>query len=361
MSSQVQATSSEIRKSYHWLRAGGVISFLVILAFTSIILASAIGSAYISPLQEIRMIAHALGLPIAVTWSESDSAILFQLRMPRVVAAFLVGCGLSSAGLVMQGVFRNPLADPYILGSSSGAGLGAVLAMALALRWNFLGFAPVPLLAFVGAMLSVVLVYIIAGAFGSVDPTRLILAGVAVGSFLGAIMSFIMAFTPLVQSQLKAVFVWLLGGVGVSGWNELRVLLPLFFITILVLFFMSSDLDALTLGDEGASYLGVNVTYTRIVLIGVSALLTASAVSVSGLIGFVGLVVPHVMRMAFGPKHAMMIPVTALAGGSFMVIIDLLARVALSPNEVPVGILTAMIGAPFFLFMLRKLGRGYSL
>lgn len=137
--------------------------------------------------------------------------------------------------------------------------------------------------------------------------------------------------------------------------------MPLFFITILVLFFMSSDLDALTLGDEGASYLGVNVTYTRIALIGVSALLTASAVSVSGLIGFVGLVVPHVMRMAFGPKHAMMIPVTALAGGSFMVIIDLLARVVFSPNEVPVGILTAMIGAPFFLFMLRKLGKGYSL
>lgn len=339
-----------------------VLGSLLLISVFSVLLAGALGSARIPLGREVLILFHSAGLfSIEQTWPDSEAAILLRLRLPRVLGAFLVGAGLGSAGAVMQGVFRNPLADPYVLGSSAGAGLGAVLAMALSLRWTALGFGPVPVFAFVGALTALLMVYSLARVGWRTPTTHLLLAGVAVGSLLGSAMSFLMLFSSALEARLPSVFVWLLGGVALSGWTELRLLAPLLLLGLIAAWTTARQLDAFALGEEGAAHLGISVEKSKLLAIAAASFLTAMSVSISGLIGFVGLVVPHAVRLAVGPGHRLLIPASALAGGAFLTLIDLLGRTIAAPNEVPAGLLTALIGAPFFLFLLRRRGRDYSL
>ncbi|MDP9382337.1 MAG: iron ABC transporter permease [Chloroflexota bacterium] len=343
-------------------RPAVVLGMLALASVLCVLVAAALGSARIPLGREVLILLHTLGVfPLQQTWEEADEAILLQLRLPRVLGAFIVGAGLASAGALMQGVFRNPLADPYVLGSSAGAGLGAVLAMALSLRFSTLGFGPVPVFAFLGALGALLLVYALARVGWRTPTTHLLLAGVAVSSLLASGMSFVMLFGRFAQSQLQSIFAWLLGGVALSGWQELRVLSPLLVLALLAAWAMARPLDALALGEEGAAHLGIPVEHAKLLAIAVAALLTALAVSISGLVGFVGLVVPHSVRLLVGPSHRLLVPSCALAGGAFLVLIDLLGRTILAPGEVPVGLLTALLGAPFFLWLLRRSRGGYVL
>lgn len=340
-------------------RSTAVLGTLAVAAVLAILMASAIGSVNIPIPREVEILLSRTGLfDIKRTWSDADVAILLELRLPRVLGAFLVGAGLATAGAAMQGLFRNPLVDPYILGSSSGAGLGAVIALALSAQLAFLGFDIVPVFAFAGALGATMLVYALARVGWRTPTTHLLLSGVAVGSVLGSAMSFVMLFTQSVQAQLKSMLVWLLGGLSFSGWTELRVLFPLLIVAIAVTWTLARPLNALALGEASAASLGVPVERTKLLVIACASLLTALSVSVSGLIGFVGLFVPHASRLVVGPGHRLLIPTSALVGGTFLVIIDLIARTVISPNEIPVGLLTALIGGPFFLYLLKRRSRG---
>ncbi len=338
-----------------------VLTALSAACIAAVVLATAVGSTSLPLSQEVLILARALGMPVAQSWPDSARAILMDLRLPRVLGALAAGAGLAAAGALMQGLFRNPLADPYVLGSSSGAGLGAILAMALSLRWSFLGFGAVAALAFAGALGSILLVYLIARVGWRTPATHLLLAGVAVGSLLAALMSFVMLFSSAIQTQLRSAFVWLLGGVSLSGWDELRMVLPMVSVAVLLSMGLARPLDALSLGEEAAAHLGVPIERSKLLAIAAAALLTALSVSISGLIGFVGLVIPHAVRLVIGPAHRLLIPASALAGGCFLVLADLAARTIIAPNEVPVGIITAFLGAPFFLYLLKRRGGGYEL
>jgi iron complex transport system permease protein len=276
--------------------------------------------------------------------------ILLRLRLPRVLVAMLAGVALSLAGGTMQGLFKNPLADPYILGVSSGAAVGAAAAMLVGLSWNLLGAFAIPLAALAGGIGSLVLVYSLARG-GGPSTMSMLLAGVAVSTFLGAVLSLLIFFS---GQQLQQVVFWMMGGFSGRNWLHVAGVLPFLVGGSIVVFWHSRDLDALALGDEQAYYMGVDVERVRHRLLWASALLTASAVSVCGLIGFVGLVVPHAMRLIGGPVHRWLLPAAALAGGIFMATADLLSRVILAPMELPVGVITALVGGPFFLYLLKK-------
>lgn len=338
-----------------------VLGVLAILSVLSILVGAALGSAGIPVRREVLILLDLTGLfPIERAWDETDVAILLQLRLPRVVGAFVVGAGLATAGVLMQGVFRNPLADPYVLGSSAGAGLGAVIALTLSVPFAALGFSPVPVFAFVGALTSTLIVYALARVGPRTPPMHLLLAGVAVSSLLASAMSFLMLYSRVAQTQLQSIFAWLLGGVALSGWQELRLLLPLLALALLAAWTMARPLDAFAVGEEGAANLGIGVERAKVITIAVAALLTALAVSISGLVAFVGLIVPHGVRLMTGPGHRLLIPSCALAGGAFLVIVDLLGRTIVQPSEVPVGLLTSLLGAPFFLWLLRRTRGTYA-
>lgn len=284
----------------------------------------------------------------------AERAILLELRLPRVLGALVVGVGLSVAGALMQGVFRNPLADPYVLGASAGAGLGAAVAIGLGLQLSAAGFGPVPLSAFVGALASLLLVWGLARVGWRTPTTHLLLAGVAVSSMLAALTSALMLASQGLQARLGGLLAWLLGGAALSGWAELGTLAPLLALGLVLALALARALDALALGEEGAEHVGIRVERLKLAALAVAALLTAVAVSSSGLVGFVGLIVPHVVRLLVGPAHRLLLPASALAGGAFVVIVDLGARTLLAPAELPVGLLTSLLGAPFFLWLLRR-------
>lgn len=278
--------------------------------------------------------------------------IVMQVRVPRIFVAALVGGGLSAAGAGMQGLFRNPMADPGIIGVSAGGALGGVLAIAGGLYgWTLLS---VPVTAFLGALAAAVSVYGIARALGRGSPTALLLTGMAVSSFLGAMVSLVITFTVYDQDVLREIVYWLSGGLEARAWRHVRMAgLPIL-AGMAVLVKYSRELNLLLLGDEEARSLGVRVTAVRRWLLLATALVTGAAVSVSGIIGFVGLVVPHMIRLLTGPDHRLLIPASALGGAGFLIAADTLARVIVEPAEVRVGIITAATGAPFFLWLLYR-------
>jgi iron complex transport system permease protein len=284
-------------------------------------------------------------------WPAKFETIMFQIRLPHTALIALTGMALGGSGAAFQGLFRNPLADPYIIGVASGAGLGAVLAMAN--RWpsTALGMAAVPVAAFVGAMLTVGIVYTLARVGRTTPITTLILAGVAVGTFASAITSLIMLLS---TSELRRAIVWLLGGFALGGWNPVLASLPYLIVGLGVLIALGRPLNVLQFGDEQALQLGLNVEAFKLVTILAASLVAATAVSFSGVIGFVGLIVPHMVRMIWGPNYKRLIPLAVLGGGAVLLGADILARMLLSPRELPVGIITAVLGAPFFLWLLRR-------
>jgi len=278
-----------------------------------------------------------------------QQVILWEIRIPRVVLGSIVGATLAIAGASYQGVFRNPLADPYLLGVSSGAGLGATLAIVVG---GAAATAMVPPAAFAGGMIAVLATYTLGRSVGGGrTEVVIILAGVAVAAFASAIQTF---FMQRHDDTLRQVYSWMLGRLATSGWADVTRILPYVTVSIVVVFLFRRVLDVMAVGDVEAATLGIAPARVRLVLISVATLGTAAVVSVSGLIGFVGIVIPHAVRMVIGPGHRLLLPMSLLIGAAFLVLADVVARTAMSPGELPIGVVTAAIGAPFFLFVLRR-------
>lgn len=275
--------------------------------------------------------------------------IVRDLRLPRVLLAFLVGGGLAVTGAALQALVRNPLADPYLLGLSNGAGLGAVIAIAFGVA----GMWAVPIAALIGAVVAIVLVYRIAIVTGSVLDTRvLLLGGVVVGAFATAIMGAIMAISE--ANEVRTALLWILGSFSGASWQRVTVFATYTAVPLGILFVLARPLDLLALGEEPAQFLGTNVEGTKRRLYLAASALTAAAVAVSGVIGFVGLVVPHAVRIVWGHTHQTLLPAAFLLGGTLMVVADAVARTAFAPLELPVGVVTAIIGVPVFVVLVRQ-------
>nr|WP_241724342.1 iron ABC transporter permease [Dietzia sp. E1] len=285
--------------------------------------------------------------------TERQQVILWEIRIPRVVLGAIVGATLAIAGATYQGVFRNPLADPYLLGVSSGAGLGATLAIVVG---GAMGSGLVPPAAFAGGMIAVMATYALGRSVGGGrSEVVIILAGVAVAAFASAIQTF---FMQRHDDTLRQVYSWMLGRLTTSGWTDVRTVLPYVLVSVAVIALFRRMLDVMAVGDVEAATLGISPARVRLILISVATLGTAAVVSVSGLIGFVGIVIPHAVRMLIGPGHRLLLPTSLLAGATFLVLADVVARTAMSPAELPIGVVTAAIGAPFFLVVLRR-SRGH--
>jgi iron complex transport system permease protein len=337
-----------------------VLGALVVALGVALALGATFGSVAIEPRSLAEMALNRTGLiHVAPTWQPQDEVIVFDVRLPRVVAAALIGMALGTAGAIFQGLLRNPLADPFLLGTSGGASLGAIIGILLATPLDLLGFGVVPLASFVGALLSTGLVYRLARLGGRTPVVPLLLAGFAVSTVLNYFVSLLLILNDRLQLDAARIYAWLLGGVAVSEWSQLAVAAPTVVVAAVVATALAPSLNALALGDETAESLGVAVEREKAVAIVVGSLLTGLAVTLGGLIGFVGLVVPHVVRLATGPDHRLLLPASALAGGSFVIVADLLARSLLAPTELPVGILTAFLGGPYFLYLLRRSRREF--
>jgi iron complex transport system permease protein len=321
-----------------------VLALLGLLAL-GVVLSAQIGSVPIAA----RDVIASLG--IGRVADETTRTIVLQIRLPRIILAVVVGAGLASAGTVFQGLFRNPMADPYIIGVSAGAALGATVAIVSGASFAVAGLSAPTLLAFAGALSVTLLVYRLAWAHGDVAVEHLLLAGVAVGAFLGAIISALQLFG---GESLQRVIFWLMGGFSGRTWEHVMLAAPYVAVGYLAARLFARDLNLLVMGDETARSLGVAVARSRGILIVAGSLMAAAAVAVSGLIGFVGLVVPHLMRLLTGPDHRRLLPAAALAGGFTLLAADTLARTVAAPAEIPVGIVTAALGAPFFLYLLRR-------
>jgi iron complex transport system permease protein len=310
-----------------------------------------VGSVFIPPAALVEM--------VAVTWNGDPLppalqpywTILFTLRLPRTALMLLSGAALAGSGAAYQGLFRNPLADPYLIGVASGAGLGAVLAMSAQLHASPLGIYAVPAAAFAGAMLTIVVVYQLARVGSSLPVTNLLLAGVAVSSFATALTSFLMLQS---TGELRRALVWLLGGASMSGWQPVLAQIPYVAVGLGGLLVMGHALNVMQVGDEQAQQLGLPVERVRAGVVLAASLATASAVAFAGIIGFVGLIVPHVVRMLWGSDYRRIVPVSILGGGALLLLADVLARVLMAPRELPVGVVMSLGGAPFFLWVLRR-------
>jgi iron complex transport system permease protein len=285
------------------------------------------------------------------SWPPVFESIIIYARLPRVIMSALVGLALSTSGAVLQGLFRNPLADPYVLGISSGAAFGASLAI-LGVGYGFgLGMYSLPIFAFLFATLTVFLVYNIARVHQKVLVETALLAGIAVGAFFNAMV----AFSQFIAGErLEEIVFWIMGGLSATQWNQVVIAIPPIMLGTFLILLFSRDLNAMLSGEEVALSLGVNVETVKKTLLFLTSLVVATAVSVSGIIGFVGLIIPHIMRDIVGPDHRILLPSSCLAGAIFLIWADTLARVIISPAELPVGIITACIGAPFFIYLLRK-------
>ena len=322
-----------------WLLAAGLLLVAVLAGLL-------VGSVPLDPVDVVRALADRLPLiTVEHGLDEVQTRLLFELRMPRVVMGGLVGAVLAVAGAGYQGVFRNPLADPYLLGVAAGAGLGAT-----AVIGTGAGPAAIPIVAFVGGMAAVGATYVLSRTVGGRTTTSLILAGVAVAAFATAIQTFLLQRS---YETLREVYSWILGRLVTVGWAEVWSLLPYALLASSVLVALRRLLDVLGLGDEEAVGLGVNVTGVRRLVVVAATLATAAAVSVSGLIGFVGIIVPHIIRMLTGWSYRVIVPLSLVVGATFLIVADLGARTLVAPAELPIGVVTAFIGAPFFLLVLR--------
>ncbi|MFZ6027225.1 MAG: FecCD family ABC transporter permease [Chloroflexota bacterium] len=337
----------------------------ITLLAVALLLSIAVGAVVIPPgLLTQAMLARGLGLAAPAGWTATFEAILFKLRLPHTVLMLLTGAALAGSGAAYQGLFRNPLADPYLIGVASGAGLGAVLAMSVfpaatgpvtdvTRHWAnaALSMYAVPGAAFIGALLTVGLVYALAQRGTLAPNTTLILAGVAVSAFATAITSFLMLRS---QGELHRAVAWLMGGGALSGWNPVIAGLPYIVVGLGLLLTQGHALNVLQFGEEQARQLGLAVQQRRLIIIIAASLATSAAVAFAGIIGFVGLIVPHIVRLLWAADYRRLIPLSILNGASVLLLADLLARTIMAPQELPVGIITALAGAPFFLWVLRK-------
>lgn len=313
------------------------------LLLATILLSLAIGSVFIPP-AELWKILRGVG-------EETFSVIVWNIRLPRTVLIALAGAALGGSGAAYQGLFRNPLADPFLIGVASGAGLGAVIAMSIQWPYSFWGLMAIPLAAFLAALLTVIVVYQLARVGSTVPTTNLILAGVAFSSFATSLTSFLMIRS---TSEVRRALGWLLGGISLAGWDSVLSLIPYLVIGFGGLLLSGHALNLMQFGDDQAQQMGLNVGRARAIILAAASLTTAAAVAFAGIIGFIGLVVPHIVRMWFGADYRRVLPLSILGGASALLISDVIARVVIAPQELPVGIVTALAGAPFFLWVLRR-------
>ena len=285
------------------------------------------------------------------TAPKSTHIIFFNLRLPRALLSYIAGGALAISGACLQGIFKNPMADSYVLGVSSGAALGATIAIAFGLNIAFLGFSAVTILAFIFALIVILIVYSISKINGRLSTFTLLLSGIAMSSLCSAIMYALMiAF----RDKMENIIMWSMGSFSSATWEKLYVGAPIMLIFSGACLLYSKDLNIMLQGDEAARHLGVNSNRTRRSLIIITTIATASAISISGIIGFVGLIIPHIVRLIIGPDHRRLLPASFLTGGVFLLLCDTLARIVLDNQEIPVGVITAFIGVPFFLYLLRN-------
>ncbi|WP_040950383.1 FecCD family ABC transporter permease [Gorillibacterium massiliense] len=340
-------------KGRAWVYGGGACLLLLL----SVVVSLSLGSARV-PLKEVwDILLHRLpfigDLFPSGGWKPENEVIVALVRLPRVVLAMLVGASLAVAGAGFQGVLRNPLADPYTLGVASGSSVGAAFVILFGMQ-SLWGMWAVPFAAFVMGLLTLVIVYFLSGRSGRLRIETIILSGVIVQAFFG---SFVSLMVSLSRNVVNEIVFWLMGSVAMRGWEYSRLVAPFLIVVTVVLVAFSRALNLFTLGEKQAEHMGVNVQVTKLVVLGASSLLTAAVVSVSGVIGFVGLIVPHLVRLFAGPDHKLLIPLSAIVGGIYVVWADTLARLVLSGQEIPLGVVTALVGAPFFVYLLKKRDR----
>lgn len=335
-----------------------LVAALVGLLMVSVTLAVMIGPVAI-PASRVWQIAwhHVAGLGVSADWTAAQDQIVWQIRFPRVLLAVVVGAGLAVVGAILQALVRNPLADPFILGGSSGASVGAVLVILFGL--SVFGVYSLSVAAFLGALGAFVLVFAFARQSGRTSPVRLILAGVAISYALSGATSFLI-FRAEDSNQIRSVLFWMLGSLGAAKWEYLTIPALALVAGTVFLMLQARPLNALLVGEETAMTLGVNTNRFRKQLLALTALLTGVMVAVSGSIGFVGLMMPHIVRLLVGSDHRRVLPVTVLLGAIFLVWVDVLARVAVAPEELPVGVVTSFLGAPFFLWLMRRKARAFG-
>lgn len=326
------------------------IAGLVLLLGVVIVIASSVGSTQI-PLTNIWgvLLSRLPFIDIISGWSPATETIVIDIRLPRVLLAGLVGAALAVAGATYQGLFRNPLADPYLIGVAQGAALGAVAGFLL--PWQLAGFGLVPVLAFVGALMAVAIVYSIARVGRTLPMTTLILAGVALGAFFASITAYLMIIS---GDKLHGIISWLMGRFSLGNWGQVVMVVPYVAIGVVVIWLFARPLNVMQLDEEQAQQLGINVERVKLILLAAATLITAVAVCFVGTIGFVGIIVPHAVRLIWGPDYRFLLPLTTFAGASLLILADTLARTVLAPTEIPVGVITAFFGAPFFLYLLRR-------
>ncbi|MHB1000594.1 MAG: FecCD family ABC transporter permease [Armatimonadota bacterium] len=352
-SNNIKSAHNRLNISARLIRATAVL--LAVLGI-AVIMGASVGAITISPVEVGKIILnHIPGTDSLFDYkvTESDDYIVWHFHLPRMILAALVGMCLAMAGTALQGLLLNPLADPYMIGVSSGASVGAGIAVLFGLAGAMMGFG-IPVFAFLSALLSVAIVYSLARRGGQVSVLSFILAGVVVGAFMWAALTFIMT---VASQNLETIIFWTMGSLGGSDpWKRIITLAPFAVTGCVILYAFARDLNIFALGEESARYLGLDVESLKRIIIGLVTLVTAAAVSVSGTIGFVGLMVPHMARRLVGPDHRILIPCSALLGATFMIAADAIARTAMRPAEIPIGVITALLGAPFFLYLLRKSG-----
>ncbi len=320
---------------------------LGLLLILVILISITMGSVKVPPLRSFRILLRSI-VGLKGGGSDTERTIILSLRLPRAILAGLVGAGLSVSGATFQALLRNPLADPYILGVSSGAAVGAIIAILLGLSTSSFGL---PLISFLGALLTVLTVFYFGRQDGKIHPNTLLLAGVIIGSFLSALIMFFISVSQ--KEELHTIIFWLMGDFSFSNGRAILIIFPYILLGFFLLYLRSRHLNLILSGEENAVQLGVDVEKLKLISYLSASLITAASVSVCGLIGFVGLIVPHAVRLIFGPDHRLLIPASALVGACFLIASDTVARTLLAPTELPVGVITAAFGGPFFIYLLR--------
>jgi len=334
-----------------------IVILLIVLVFL-IILASSIGSADIGFKDAAKAIgSHIPGISRLIDQNSLDEQVLVivtRIRLPRIFLSIFVGIALAAAGVIFQGIFRNPMADPYIIGVSAGASFGATLGLLVVTGIRVLNFSATSIFAFIGAIGVTFLVYNISKVSKQVSVVTLLLAGVALSALFSAINSFILMFR---SHDLAKVVFWILGGLTAASWQQFILIAPIILVLVVIASFFMKDLNLISLGEERSTQLGVETEKVKKILMILASLIAAAAVSVSGIIGFVGLITPHIMRILVGPDHRKLLPASAIAGGIVLLFSDTVARTILEPREIPVGIITSILGVPFFLYLLIRAKR----
>ena len=337
------------------VKYSALIIVLILLSVFAAALSMAFGAVEVEIPTVFGIILHNIsgGRLFEETWEASTATIIWNIRFPRVLMAWVVGAGLSVCGVLMQALTKNSLADPYVLGISSGASAGAVLGIMTGC-FNFMGSASTMFGAILGAALSIVISLKTASYKGQITSTQLVLAGIATSAFFTGITNFLIYGYHTGSDRMKTAMYWMVGSLSGASWSDLKLLAAVFAVTIIVIMLFARELDLLLLGDSVAESLGVNTRNVKLLVILMSTVLAGITVSVSGVIGFIGLVVPHVMRRFTGSKHIRLIPAAILGGGLFTMLADLFSRVVFDPEELPIGVICSLVGAPFFLYLIRQ-------